>query len=88
MLGLQQGALSTIATGAQQQPPQPEQAQQPTRAALREAGSRHRYRYEPPPTPEGFWDMGFMDSLVTQAFFKAAPSGNTIASFGPHAAME
>lgn len=25
-------------------------------------GSRHRFRFEPPKTPEGFWDMGFMDS--------------------------
>ena len=29
---------------------------------MREDGSRHRYRYAPPATPEGFWDMGFLDS--------------------------
>ena len=33
-----------------------------TKAAQEEA-SRHRYRYRPPSTPPGFWDMGFMDSL-------------------------
>ena len=33
-----------------------------TKAAQEEA-SRHRYRYRPPATPPGFWDMGFMDSL-------------------------
>jgi hypothetical protein len=25
--------------------------------------SRHRFKHAPPPTPEGFWDMGFGDSL-------------------------
>ncbi|CAL8462867.1 g2401 [Coccomyxa elongata] len=33
------------------------------REQLRQDASRHRYRYEPPATPEGFWDLGFMDSL-------------------------
>ena len=36
----------------------------PVREQLRQDASRHRYRYEPPATPAGFWDMGFMDSLV------------------------
>lgn len=34
------------------------------REQLRQDASRHRYRYEPPATPAGFWDLGFMDSLV------------------------
>ena len=28
-----------------------------SREDLRQAGSRHRYRYAPPPTPDAFWDM-------------------------------
>ncbi len=43
---------------------QQQQRQGLTRAQLRQEGSRHRHRHEPPPTPEGYWDMGFMDSLV------------------------
>lgn len=39
-------------------------AGQVTRAQLVQDASRHRHRWEPPPTPPGFWDMGFMDSLV------------------------
>ena len=35
-----------------------------TRAQLVQHASRHRHRWEPPPTPPGFWDLGFMDSLV------------------------
>ncbi|BDA48139.1 probable DNA endonuclease RBBP8 at C-terminar half [Coccomyxa sp. Obi] len=35
----------------------------PVREQLRQDASRHRYRYEPPATPDGFWDLGFMDSL-------------------------
>lgn len=35
------------------------------RDALRQEGSRHRYRYAPPNTPPGFWKVGFPgDSLV------------------------
>ncbi|GAB4818915.1 hypothetical protein N2152v2_005961 [Parachlorella kessleri] len=30
-----------------------------SRDELREAGSRHRYRYQPPATPDEFWNMGF-----------------------------
>ena len=37
---------------------------QVTRAQLVQDASRHRHRWEPPATPPGFWDMGFMDSLV------------------------
>jgi len=33
-----------------------------SRPALVDAASRHRARWAPPPTPAGFWDMGFMDS--------------------------
>ncbi|KAK9806889.1 hypothetical protein WJX72_006513 [[Myrmecia] bisecta] len=33
------------------------------REQLRQDGSRHRYQYAPPNTPDGFWDMGFADSL-------------------------
>jgi hypothetical protein len=33
---------------------------------LRQDASRHRYRYKPPDTPDGFWDMGFKDSLVSR----------------------
>ena len=35
-----------------------------TRNELRQNASRHRYHYAPPPTPPGFWDMGFMDTQV------------------------
>ncbi len=35
-----------------------------TRDELRQNASRHRYHYAPPPTPPGFWDMGFMDTQV------------------------
>ncbi len=30
-----------------------------SREELREAGSRHRYRYQPPATPNEFWNMDF-----------------------------
>ncbi len=29
------------------------------REALRSEGGRHRYRFPPPPTPEGYWDISF-----------------------------
>lgn len=29
---------------------------------LHQDASRHRYRFAPPATPEGLWDMGFGDS--------------------------
>lgn len=45
-------------------------AEGPLMRELREArdgavqdGSRHRYQYKPPDTPNQFWDMGFGDSL-------------------------
>ena len=37
------------------------------REQMRKDASRHRYRHEPPATPAGFWDLGFMDSLVSHA---------------------
>ncbi|KAL4193390.1 hypothetical protein AMTRI_Chr06g176650 [Amborella trichopoda] len=33
------------------------------RCEHRDVGSRHRYRYAPPSTPEGFWNIGF-DSVM------------------------
>ena len=33
---------------------------------MKQDASRHRYKFLPPPTPEGFWDMGFGDSLDTR----------------------
>eukprot|EP00873_Tetraselmis_striata_P005719 jgi/Tetstr1/425983/TSEL_016332.t1 len=35
--------------------------------ALQQELSRHRHTHKPPETPEGFWDMGFMDSLDSRA---------------------
>lgn len=32
------------------------------RQDLHQDASRHRYRFAPPATPNGFWDMGFGDS--------------------------
>lgn len=37
--------------------------QGPDAAQLLQNGSRHRHRYAPPETPQGFWDLGFNDSL-------------------------
>lgn len=34
----------------------------PARQGLHQDASRHRYRFAPPATPEGLWDMGFGDS--------------------------
>jgi len=34
----------------------------PARQDLHQDASRHRYRFAPPATPNGFWDMGFGDS--------------------------
>ncbi|GIL80718.1 hypothetical protein Vretimale_9168 [Volvox reticuliferus] len=31
-------------------------------SALRQAGGRHRFKFAPPATPEGFWDIGFGDT--------------------------
>ena len=33
------------------------------RQQLHQDASRHRYKHAPPGTPNGFWDMGFADSL-------------------------
>lgn len=33
-----------------------------TQQGLHQDASRHRYRFAPPATPEGLWDMGFGDS--------------------------
>lgn len=30
-----------------------------SREQLRQSGSRHRFRYVPPPTPDEFWCMDF-----------------------------
>ncbi|KAK9861149.1 hypothetical protein WJX84_010562 [Apatococcus fuscideae] len=34
-----------------------------TRKQIQDAASRHRAKYRAPETPDGFWDMGFGDSL-------------------------
>lgn len=34
----------------------------PAQQGLHQDASRHRYRFAPPATPEGLWDMGFGDS--------------------------
>ena len=45
---------------AQQQQQQQQQAHQANmRNDLRAGASRHRYLFEPPLTPQGFWDLGF-----------------------------
>ncbi|GFR41839.1 hypothetical protein Agub_g2617 [Astrephomene gubernaculifera] len=57
--GAAAGGGSSAAAAAQQQ-----QQQQPGNniaSALRQAGGRHRFKYAPPATPEGFWDIGFGD---------------------------
>lgn len=51
------------AAGGGQQQPAPALA-----AAVREEGSRHRFRYAPPATPEGFWDLGFNDTLDSRVW--------------------
>ena len=44
---------------------------------MRNQGSRHRYRFEPPSTPEGFWDMGFGDSQDSRFWQQPSAEGQT-----------
>lgn len=53
--GQQQGAAVNTFQARQQRPP--------PAVDLVQQMSRHRFVFEPNPTPPGFWDMGFGDSL-------------------------
>lgn len=57
------GGVFAAANGAAQQHLQ-QQAEQTAnfRNQLRAGASRHRYLFEPPLTPKGFWDLGFSES--------------------------
>jgi hypothetical protein len=46
----------------------------PTREELIDAGSRHRSRYEPPPTPDDFWNIAFGSAPPAPLLPPPAPS--------------
>ncbi|KAK9808228.1 hypothetical protein WJX73_000518 [Symbiochloris irregularis] len=57
-------------------------ARGPTAAkALIQDASRHRHQWQPPATPSGFWDMGFMDSLDSRRPDYQPPNGGSLKGF-------